>query len=190
MKISRSVFACVAVLAFANTAWADKFDDAITSFKNSPKSGKYFEKAYGYVVFPDVGKAGFIVGGEHGDGKAYEKGHFVGIVSLTSVSVGVQAGAKEYAEIIFFHKQEDFAKFRGGEFQLAGNMEATLVTMNASASAGTETSSAEASTTKYNAATGGGYNNGVAVFVIARGGLMAGIAVGGQKMKYKANDAK
>ena len=185
MHILKRVLMTAAVLAFANAAWADKFDEAITSFKQAPKSGKYFEKAYGYAIFPDVGKAGFIVGGEHGDGKVYQKGKFVGTASMTSVSVGAQAGAKEYAEIIFFHKKADFEKFRGGEFQLAGNMEATLVTMNASASAGTETSSAEASTTRNNAATGGGYNNGVAVFVVARGGLMAGVAVAGQKIKYK-----
>jgi len=176
-----------AVTVAAGLAHAgDKFDDAIASFKQSPKSSTYFEKAYGYAIFPDVGKAGFIVGGEHGKGKVFEKGTLVGTASVTAVSVGAQAGAKEYAEIIFFHKKEDFDKFRGGEFQLAGNMEATLITMNASASAGTETSSAEASTTKYNAATGGGYNNGVAVFIITRGGLMAGVSVSGQKMKYKA----
>ena len=190
MKILKSVFVCATLLVFANAAWADKFDEAITSFKQSPKSSKYFDKAYGYAIFPEVGKAGFIIGGEHGGGKVYEKGKFVGTASITSVSVGAQAGAKEYAEMIFFHKKEDFAKFKGGEFQLAGNMEATLVTMNASASAGTETSSAEASTTRNTAATGGGYNNGVAVFVVTRGGLMAGIAVGGQKIKYKANDGK
>jgi lipid-binding SYLF domain-containing protein len=102
----------------------------------------------------------------------------------------MQAGAKEYSEIIFFHKQSDFEKFQGGEFQLSGNIEATAITMNASASAGTETSSAEASTTRNNAATGGGFNNGVAVFIITRGGLMAGISVSGQKLRYKAVEKK
>lgn len=186
MKSATRWLALTTALALASFVHAgDKYEDALTSFKQSPKSSTYFEKAYGYAIFPDVGKAGFIVGGEHGKGRVYEKGKLVGEASITSVSVGAQAGAKEYAEIIFFHKQEDFLKFRGGEFQLAGNAEATLITMNASASAGTETSSAEASTTKYNAATGGGYNNGVAVFVITRGGLMAGVAVAGQKIKYK-----
>jgi len=183
---SRTTALMVAVTIFAaGTAFADKYSEAITSFKQSPKSSKFFERAYGYAIFPDVGKAGFIVGGEHGDGQVYEHGKLVGEASLTQVSVGAQAGAKEYAEIIFFHKKEDFDKFRGGDFQLAGNVEATAATMNASASAGTETSSTSASTTRNNAATGGGFNNGVAVFVIARGGLMAGIAVGGQKINYR-----
>ena len=193
MKLQRAVhwLALAAVFVAAGAVSAgDKYDEALTSFKQSPKSSTYFKDAYGYALFPDVGKAGFIVGGEHGKGQVYRKGKVVGTASVTAVSVGAQAGAKEYAEIIFFHKQSDFEKFRGGEFQLAGNMEATLVTMNASASAGTETSSAEASTTRNNAATGGGYNNGVAVFIVTRGGLMAGIAVAGQKFKFKAIDSK
>jgi lipid-binding SYLF domain-containing protein len=179
----------VLIMALAPVAaLADKYDEAITAFKQSPKSSTYFSRAHGYVIFPDVGKAGFIVGGEHGDGQVYEKGKLVGTASLTQVSVGAQAGAKEYSEIIFFHKKSDLEKFQGGEFQLAGNLEATAITLNASASAGTETSSAEASTTRNNAATGGGFNNGVAVFVITRGGLMAGVSVSGQKLKYKASE--
>ena len=132
--------------------------------------------AYGYAVFPDVGEAGFIVGGEHGDGRVYENGKLVGTASLTEVSVGAQAGVKDYSEIIFFHNKEDFDKFKGGVFQIAGNVEATAITLNASASAGTESSNAEASTKADNAATGGGFNNGVAVFVVAKGGLMAGLS--------------
>ena len=174
-----------ASLALATAAWADKYDEAIASFKQSPKSSKFFSRAYAYAIFPDIGEAGFIVGGEHGDGQVYEKGKLVGSASLTQVSLGAQAGAKEFSEIIFFHKKEDFDKFRGGEFQLAGGVEATAITLNASASAGTETSNTEASTTRSNAATGGGFNNGVAVFVITRGGLMAGITVSGQKLKFE-----
>src|SRR4051812_27508579 len=184
MKSNRWVI-FAASFAVTTAAWADKYDDAVTSFKQSPKSSKFFSKSYGYAVFPDVGKAGFIVGGEHGDGQVYEKGKLVGTASLTQVSVGAQAGAKQYSEIIFFHKKEDFEKFRGGDFQLAGNVEATAVTLNASASAGTSSSTAGASTKKSNAATGGGYNNGVAVFTVTNGGLMAGVSVGGQRLKFE-----
>jgi len=186
MTSKKRAFAYATALVFmTSAAYADKYDEALTAFKQSPKSSTYFDRAYGYALFPDVGKAGLVVGGEHGDGRVYEQGKLVGTASLTQVSVGMQAGAKEYSEIIFFHKKSDFEKFQGGDFQLAGNMEATAITMSASASAGTETSSAEASTTRNNAATGGGYNNGVAVFIITRGGLMAGISVSGQKLKYK-----
>jgi lipid-binding SYLF domain-containing protein len=188
MKSTMKTFLfATALVLMAGAAYADKYDDAIAVFKQSPKSSKFFAKSYGYAIFPDVGKAGFIVGGEHGDGKVFEKGKWIGTASLTQVSVGAQAGAKEYAEIIFFHKPEDLAKFKGGDFEIAGNMEATAITLNASASAGTSSSSAEASTSKENAATGGGYNNGVAVFTVVKGGLLAGLSVGGQKLKFEAN---
>jgi lipid-binding SYLF domain-containing protein len=174
------------VMAFAATAaFADKYDDAVANFKTSPKAKSFFANSYAYAVFPDVGKAGFIVGGEHGDGKVYEQGKPVGTASLTQISVGAQAGAKEYSEVIFFQTKADFDKFRAGEFQLSGNAEATAITLNASASAGTDSSTATAGTEADTSKTAGGYQNGVAVFTVTKGGLMAGISVGGQKLKFK-----
>jgi lipid-binding SYLF domain-containing protein len=175
----------VFMVAGAAQAEGDKYQEAITSFKQSPQSTKFFERSYAYVVFPEVGKAGLIVGGEHGDGQVYEQGKLVGTASLTQISVGVQAGAKEYAEIIFFETKLDFDRFRAGEFELAGNAEATAATLNASASVGSDSSTAAASTTRNNAATAGAFNKGVAIFTITRGGLMAGVAVAGQKIKFK-----
>lgn len=179
--------ALLAALALftAGAVQADEYDDAIKNFKTSPQSSRFFAKSHGYVVFPDIGKAGFIVGGDHGKGKAYEQGKYVGTATLTQVSVGAQAGAKEYAEIIFFEKKEDFDKLRAGDFQVAAGAEATVVTLNASASAGTDSSTASASTEADTAATGGAFQRGVAVFTIAKGGLMAGVSVSGQKLKFK-----
>jgi lipid-binding SYLF domain-containing protein len=125
------------------------------------------------------------VGGEHGKGEVYEQGKLVGTASLTQISVGAQAGAKEYAEIIFFETKLDFDRFRAGEFQLEGTAEATAITLNASASTGSDSNTAAASTTRNNAATAGAFNKGLAIFTIVRGGLMAGVSVGGQKIKYK-----
>jgi lipid-binding SYLF domain-containing protein len=179
------VMSVLALAATAGHAEGDKYQEALTSFKQSPQSGRFFEKAYGYAIFPEVGKAGLIVGGEHGDGQVYEKGKLVGTATLGQVSVGAQAGAKEYAEIIFFETKLDFDRFTAGEFQLEGNAEATAITLNASASAGTDANTASASTTRNNAATSGGYNKGVAIFTITRGGLLAGVSVGGQRIKFK-----
>ena len=174
-------------LAVGAHAEGDKYQEAITSFKQSPQSARFFDKAYAYVIFPEVGKAGLIVGGEHGDGQVYEQGKLVGEASLTQISIGAQAGAKEYAEVIFFETKLDFDRFTAGDFQLEGTAEATAVTLNASASAGADASTASASTTRNNAATGGTYKKGVAIFTITRGGLLAGVSVGGQKIKYKPN---
>lgn len=182
--LKAAVFVAVMVMS-AGVANADVYDDATANFKSIPKTSDFFGNAYGYVIFPEVGKAGLIVGGDHGKGKAYEKGVFVGDASLTQISIGAQAGAKQYAEIIFFQTKADFDKFRAGDFQLAGNAEATAVTLSASASAGTDSSTAAASTEADSAKASGGYHKGVAVFTITKGGLMAGVTVSGQKLKFK-----
>src|SRR3954470_17023900 len=103
MKRTMKTLTYLAAAAFlAGVAFADDYDEALASFKGAEKSAKYFAKAYGYALFPEIGKAGLIVGGEHGDGQVYEKGKLVGTATLTQLSVGAQAGAKQYAEIIFF----------------------------------------------------------------------------------------
>jgi lipid-binding SYLF domain-containing protein len=60
-----------------------------------------------------------------------------------------------------------------------------VITLAAEGKAGTDSSNASASTDKTNAAAAGSFQNGVAVFTIVKGGLMAGISVSGQKFKYK-----
>src|SRR5687768_2899086 len=47
--------------------------------------------AAGYVIFPNVGKGGLIVGGAQGRGEVFEKGNFIGYAELQQASVGLQA---------------------------------------------------------------------------------------------------
>ena len=50
-------------------------DKSKTEFiKTDPSMAALFESSYGYVIFPKIGKGGFIVGGSGGDGILYEKG--------------------------------------------------------------------------------------------------------------------
>ncbi len=71
-------------------------------FKASPEVRKFFDSAYGYAVFPTVGKGAFIVGAAHGTGKVYRGGKVTGITTMTDVSIGLQAGGQGYSQIIFF----------------------------------------------------------------------------------------
>jgi lipid-binding SYLF domain-containing protein len=41
-------------------------------------------KAYGYVIFPNVGKGGFIIGGAAGNGAVYESSELVGFAKLSA----------------------------------------------------------------------------------------------------------
>jgi lipid-binding SYLF domain-containing protein len=169
----------------ATTAVADEYDDTIAIFKNAGESGAFFDKSYGYAVFPTIGKGGLGVGAAHGSGRVYEKGKPVGDVTMNQVSVGLQAGGQAFSEIIFFEDKRAFDEFTSGEFGLEATMQAVAITAAASATAGSTGTSAGASGGKKDATTVGGYRKGLAVFTVAKGGLMYQAAVGGQKFKYK-----
>jgi len=168
-------------------AWADKYAQTITVFKNAGESGEYFKKSYGYAVFPDIGKAGFIVGGAHGDGHVYKGGKWVGNASMTQVTAGLQLGGQVYSQVIFFEDQRAFDEFTGGNFEFGAEASAVAITAAASAGTSTQGSSAGASGGQHDAATAGGYHKGMAVFTVAKGGLMYAATLGGQKYSYKKN---
>jgi lipid-binding SYLF domain-containing protein len=187
MKLKIALLTLLATVAFAGaTVHADEYDDALAVFKKSEQTAKYFNTSYGYALFPTVGKGGLVIGAAHGDGKVYEKGVYVGDTSITQLSVGFQAGGQAFSEIIFFENKAAFDKFTAGNFELAATAQATAITANVSATASTTGSSASASATKNEAATTkAAFNDGMAVFTIAKGGLMYEASVAGQKFSYK-----
>jgi len=183
-KISR-IFLLSLFLAFVTgTAWADDDAETIQLFKNAGQSSAFFSKSYGFAVFPTIGKAGLGIGGAHGDGHVYEKGKVIGETSMTQLSIGLQAGGEAYSEIIFFQDKRSLDEFTAGNFEFGAGVSAIAITAAAGAEAGTSGSSAGASGGKNDAATAGAYHKGVAVFTIAKGGLMADASVSGQKFKF------
>lgn len=175
----------VALILTAGAAHAGKCADTATMFKNAGASAAYFSKAYAYAVFPTIGEAGFIIGGAHGDGCVYERRKYVGKASMTQVSAGFQAGAKAFSQIIFFEDKRALDEFESGTFEFDASASATAITASASASAGTTGATSGASGGKNDAVTqGSGYQKGMAVFVITKGGLMYAAAVAGQKFSY------
>lgn len=165
-------------------ARADSYDDAIHTFTEAGKSGTFFAKAYGYAVFPTVGGAGFVIGAAHGKGRVYAHGMLTGDATVNLVSAGLQAGAKAYSEIIFFEDKRALDEFESGHFQFGANASAVAITAGAEAGAGTNGVSSEASAASSNANTSGGYFNGMAVFTIAKGGLMYAATISGQRFTY------
>ena len=70
---------------------------------------KHFSNAYGYVIFPNVGKGAIGIGGAAGNGVAYERGKEIGMAKLTQVSIGFQWGGQAYREVIFFENKAHHA---------------------------------------------------------------------------------
>ena len=166
---------------------ADDISDTLKIFRDAGESSQFFNNNYGYAVFPTIGKAGFVVGGAHGKGQVYAQKKHVGETSMTQVTVGFQLGAQGYSQIIFFEDKRAFEEFTSGNFEFGATAQAVAITAGASASTSTTGNSASASGGKNNANTAsGGYHKGMAVFTVAKGGLMYEASIGGQKFSYKA----
>lgn len=180
-----TIFSLMSLALVAMPAAADEYQDTINIFKKAGESGRFFNSAYGYAVFPTIGKGGVGVGAAHGNGRVYEKGRYIGNTSMTQLSVGLQLGGQAYSQIIFFEDARALKEFTSGNFEFGAEASAVAITAGAGAQAGTTGASASASGGRHDAKTAGGYHKGMAVFTVAKGGLMAAAAVGGQKFNYK-----
>ena len=138
---------------------------AIARFKQrDPSIQRFFDEAYAYAIYPSVGKGGFWIGGAYGNGAVYEKGHLVGVTSVTQITIGPQIGGQAYSEVIFFRDGNALATFEAGNFTFSAQVSAVAATAGAAKNAA--------------------WNNGVAVFTAAEGGLMAEATIGGQKFTF------
>ena len=179
-------FAVALFSAAAGAADAGKYSDTISLFKNAGESAAFFQNSYAYAVFPNIGEGGLIVGGAYGKGHVYVNGQVVGDTTMKQLSVGFQAGGQDYSQIIFFQDKRALDQFESGKFEFSAGAKAIAITAAANASAGTNGVTSGASGGKRDAATEGNYNDGMAVFTIAKGGLMYAAALAGQKFTYKA----
>ena len=131
-----------------------------------PGLQEWVNHAHGYAVFPSVGKGGFWFGGSYGRGVVFERGEPVGTSSIVQATFGPQIGVQNFAQIIFFQDQAALRTFQRGNFEFSAQATAVAATAG------------KAATTSY--------EKGVAVFIMARGGLMAEATIGAQKFEYQA----
>ncbi len=140
---------------------------AVAEFKRTDSTlGPYFKNAYGYAIFPTIGKVGFIFGGSFGRGIVYQQGKPVGRASVTQATVGFQIGAQSYMELLFFRDKNALDNFMQSNAEFSAQATAVIAQEGAAVK------------TSYD-------NNGVAVFVHIKGGAMAEASVGGQQFKYQ-----
>jgi lipid-binding SYLF domain-containing protein len=131
-----------------------------------PSMKRFFDNAHGYAVFPTVGKGAFIIGGAHGSGLVYDKREIIGTVTLTQVTVGLQAGGQSYSQIIFFYDKVALDNLKNNDLKFAAQASAIAVTAGAS--------------------TDVDYEGGVAVFTMGQGGLMLEASIGGQQFQFES----
>jgi lipid-binding SYLF domain-containing protein len=187
---SRCLAVTLALWLGCGVVHANDYDDTIALFKHAGESAVFFTDCYAYAVFPTIGAGGLIVGGARGDGQVYVHDRLVGDAVMTQWSFGFQAGGKAYSEIIFFQDKRALDEFESGKFEFAAGASAVAITAGASASVGTDRASSGASGGKDNATTNGNYQTGMAVFTIAKGGLMFAADISGEKFAYKERPEK
>lgn len=108
----------------------------LTEFKTEFDGGKELaETAKGILVFPSVVKAGFVVGGEYGEGALRVGGKTVDYYSTAAASFGLQLGAQAKTVMLLFMTNEALEKFRktqGWEVGVDGSV--AVVTLGAGGS--------------------------------------------------------
>ncbi len=125
----------------------------------------FFDNSAGYVIFPNVGKGGLIIGGATGNGVLYENGTAVGMADLKKLNIGLQAGGQAVIQVIFFETEATLTDFKRGNFEFSAEASAVIAEEGKSKDAN--------------------YSNGVVVFALPKAGLMADASVGGQKFSYQ-----
>ena len=82
---------------------------------STPLAKSLGQRAYAVLVFPDITKAGFLIGGEYGNGVLFRRGQVAGYYNTTSVSYGLQAGAQTFGYAMFFMNEKAFQALNAKE---------------------------------------------------------------------------
>ena len=111
------VVGALLVSSVAMASSAVKIDREVTKtiaiFKEDVNGSDVFlNQAAGYLVFPKVYKAGFVVGAETGEGSLIVAGKTVDYYRTSAGSFGFQAGAQAKSIVIAFMTQDALSKFR------------------------------------------------------------------------------
>lgn len=180
-------FLLVLFCSTSSIAGEGAYKDTLEVFKKSESVQPFFQNAYGYAVFPTVGKGGIVLGGAYGNGRTYVDERITGTTTLVKVSLGFQLGGQAFSEIIFFEDKAAYDNFISGNFEFDGSLSAVVITAAAQAQTSTQGNTAGASLGPATGAQGEktNYTNGMAVFIHTLGGLMYEMSIGGQKFSFE-----
>lgn len=188
--VSRNRILALVLVAASNSAFAQRVEDysaAIEMFRQVPEVGPYFDSAYGFAVWDSIARGGLGIGAASGRGQVYVNGQVTGFSRLVDVSIGFQAGGQTYRQIIFFEDRLAYDQFTLGNFQFDTQASAVAVTASVHASSGTQGNQATIGAAgDGRAMASGNYYNGVRVFTMGMGGLMAQVTIAGQTYDFRS----
>ena len=136
-------------------------------YKNTPEAKELSKIAKGILVFPDVVKAGLIVGGQYGDGALRDKkGKTIGYYNTTAASYGLQAGAQTFGYALFFLSDDALKYLTDSSGWEIGTGPTVVVADKGTAGALTTTTARDQ----------------IYAFFFDQGGLMVGLGLQGTKI--------
>jgi lipid-binding SYLF domain-containing protein len=122
--------------------------------------------AKGILVFPTVKKAGFLVGGQYGEGALRIDGKTTGYFKTTAASFGLQAGGQKFGYAMFFMSDSSLQYLKNSSGWEVG-VGPSIVVVDEGVARSLTTSSAR---------------NDIYVFFFGQKGLMAGLGIQGSKI--------
>lgn len=136
-------------------------------YEKVPAAKTLGAKASAILVFPKVTKAGFVVGGQHGEGALMKDGKTIAYYSTTGASVGLQAGGQTYGYAMFFMNDKALQQLdKADGFEVGVGPSVVVVDEGAAKNVTTTTA-----------------KHDIYAFVFGQKGLMAGIDIQGSKVK-------
>jgi len=134
---------------------------------NTPKAKELQSQAKAVVVFPDLVKAGLIVGAQGGNGVMFAPdGKILGYYSARAVSYGLQAGAQSFSEALFLMTDSAITSLTSGAGLSVGTGPSVVVVDAGMAKSMTTTT----------------LKSDVYAFIFGQQGLMAGLGIQGQRI--------
>ena len=131
-----------------------------------PAAKALSERAIAVLVFPSITKAGFMIGGQYGDGVLWQGGKPVAYYNTSGASYGLQAGAQTYGYAMFFMNKKGLDALNAQEgFEVGVGPSVVVVDQGMGKSTTTKT-----------------FTDDVYAFIFSQKGLMAGIGIQGNKI--------
>lgn len=137
-----------------------------TLYDTKPGARDLGEKALGILVFPEVLKAGFMIGAQRGDGVLFKKGKVAGYFNTTAASYGFQAGVAKFSYALFFMDKKSLDSLDEADgFELGAAPSLVVADEGFTSDLSTKT-----------------LQKGIYAFFFGQKGLMAGVSVQGTKI--------
>lgn len=135
-------------------------------YAKSAKAKELGEKAVAILVFPGITKAGFVVGGQYGEGALMRDGKAVAYYNTVSASYGLQAGIQKYGYALIFMADSVLAYLdKSGGWELGTGPSIVVVDLGAATGISTTTAKSD-----------------IYAFFFDQKGLMAGLGLQGTKV--------